>query len=199
MNAAWRDDDGDDPDAGADRADVEVEIMARAQRDLSAFAPLYQRYYRPVFGYCHRRPGHREAAADATGQTFARALAGIHGFRSGSVAAWLFTIARNVVIDTVRSRRVHLDFDAAHGILDGGRSPEDEAIASDQQRALFAALRTLTPDQRHVVELRLAGLTGPEVATVLGMTSGAVKASQHRAYARLRVALADEQIFGDPT
>lgn len=45
-------------------------------------SPLYERYYRPVFGYCHRRLAHGEAAADATSQTFARALAGIVGFRS---------------------------------------------------------------------------------------------------------------------
>lgn len=198
MNAVWSDDD-DCPSLDSDGLAGEAEIMARAQRDLTAFAPLYQRYYRPVFGYCHRRLGHREAAADATGQTFTRALAGIHGFRSGSVAAWLFTIARNVVIDTVRSRRVHLDLDAAHDIPNRGRSLEDEAIANDQQRELFVALRTLTPDQRHVVELRLAGLTGPEVATVLGMTTGAVKASQHRAYVRLRAVLASEHIFGEPT
>ena len=84
-------------------------------------------------------------------------------------------------------------------LRDGRPLPEDDAIASDQQRALFAALRTLTPEQRHVVELRLAGLTSPEIAAVLGTTTGAVKASQHRAYARLRIALADEHIFGDPT
>ena len=103
MNAVWRDDDDDGPGAG--RAAEEREIMSRAQQDLRDFAPIYQRYYRPVFGYCHRRLEHRESAADATSQTFARALAGIDGFRKGSVPAWLFTIARNVVIDTVRSRR----------------------------------------------------------------------------------------------
>ena len=198
MNAVWHDPDdgtGTEPDREAD----EAALMARAQQDLHDFAPLYHRYYRPIFGYCHRRLEHREAAADATSQTFARALTGIHGFRSGSVAAWLFTIARNVVIDTVRSRRFHLDLDDAAELSAGGPRPEDEAIANDQQRALFAALRTLTPDQRHVVELRLAGLTSPEIASVLGTTTGAVKASQSRAYARLRTALAPEHIFGDPT
>ncbi len=197
MNAVWRDD--NDDGAEADRAVEEREIMVRAQRDLAAFAPLYEHYYRPVFGYCHRRLAHREAAADAASQTFARALAGIDGFRSGSVPAWLFTIARNVVIDTVRSRRFHLGIDAAVHVPDSQPLPEDEVVAHDQQRALFAALRTLTPDQRHVVELRLAGLTSPEIAAVLGTTPGAVKASQHRAYARLRTALAGEHIFGDPT
>ena len=89
MNAVWR-----EPDHGQEtsREADDLAIMTRAQRDPAAFAPLYERYYRPIFGYCHRRLEHREAAADATGQTFAKALAGIDGFRSGSVAAWLFTM-----------------------------------------------------------------------------------------------------------
>jgi RNA polymerase sigma factor (sigma-70 family) len=58
-------------------------------------------------------------------------------------------------------------------------------------------MRQLSPDQRHIVDLRLAGLTGPEIAEVLGMSESAVKSSQFRAYSRLRKLLAEEDIFGD--
>ena len=182
----------------ADRGVAEAALLLRAQRDLSEFEPLYRRYYRPIFGYCHRRLRDREAAADATSQTFAKALAGIHGYRHGSVAAWLFTIARNVVTDGLRRRRPHLALDEAGFVIDAEPGPDEQAIANDRQRALFAALRHLTPDQRHVVELRLAGLSGPEVAAVLGIGLGAVKSSQFRAYARLRRLLAAEDLPGDP-
>lgn len=161
VDADWRD--GDDDGLGADRAAEERETLASAQRDVPAFAPIYQRYYRSVFDYCHCRLEHR----DATSQTYARALAGIDGFRNGSVPDWLFTIARNVVIDTVRSRRDHVDIDAAVDLSDHRLLPEEEANAGDQQRALFAALRTSTPDQRHVVELRLVGRSIPGVVAVL--------------------------------
>ena len=50
----------------------------------------------------------------------------------------------------------------------------------------MAALRELSPDQREVLLLRMAGgLTAPEVATILGKTTGAVKALQHRGLASL--------------
>lgn len=184
----------DDPD------DVEeAAVIERARLDPAAFAPIYDRYYRPIFGYCLTRLQDADAAADATGQTFARALGGLGGFRGGSVRRWLFTIARHVVIDAVRSRRPQVALDDVAPMPDPAPSPEARAIAGEQERQLFAALGQLTDDQRHVVELRLAGLASREVAEVLGLTLGAVKASQHRAYARLRTLLADHDPSGDPS
>jgi RNA polymerase sigma factor (sigma-70 family) len=55
-----------------------------------------------------------------------------------------------------------------------------------EDRRVIAALRKLNPDQREVLVLRmLSGLTIPEVAAVLGKTTGAVKAAQHRGLVRL--------------
>ena len=42
-----------------------------------AFAPLYARYFDPVYRYCYRRLGHPEAAADAAAQVFTKALAAL--------------------------------------------------------------------------------------------------------------------------
>ncbi len=53
----------------------DADLVAQAQLDRQAFAPLYARYADPVYRYCYRRLGHPEVAADATSQTFARALA----------------------------------------------------------------------------------------------------------------------------
>jgi RNA polymerase sigma-70 factor, ECF subfamily len=51
---------------------------------------------------------------------------------------------------------------------------------------VLAALRQLSPDQREVLLLRMAaGLTAPEVAAIVGKTTGAVKALQHRGLASL--------------
>jgi RNA polymerase sigma-70 factor (ECF subfamily) len=197
VNAAREDADrGRQP--GGDRTAEDIVILLRARRDLRAFEPLYRRYYRPIFGYCHLRLRDREEAADATSQTFAKALAGLDGFRDGSVAGWLFTIARNVVVDCVRRRRPQVDLDDAGWVPDTATGPSERAILSDQQRALFAAIRQLTPEQRHVVELRLAGLSGVEVAEVLEMSLSAVKSCQFRAYTRLRRLLTDENSFGVP-
>ncbi|HEV2529606.1 MAG TPA: sigma-70 family RNA polymerase sigma factor [Thermomicrobiales bacterium] len=199
MSALADTDDTIDETPDMRRETEDAAALDAARHDPARSAPIYERYDRAIFGYCYRRLGHPEQAADATMQTFARALAGLNGFRAGSVRAWLFTIARNVVIDAARARRTHWPIEAAHAVPDAMPSPDDHAVRSDQERALFVALAVLTPDHRNVVELRLAGLTGPEIAAVLGISHGAVKASQHRAFARLRTLLAAEDIFGDPT
>jgi RNA polymerase sigma-70 factor (ECF subfamily) len=188
-----------------DLAAAELAIVRRARHHPEAFAPLYERYVDAVFGYCYRRTSDREAAADLTHQIFARALGALPGFierpGSGSFRSWLFTIARNLVIDTHRTRRETASLDDAGGHLalrDPGRSPEDQAIANEQQRTLAAAIATLTEGQRRVVELRLAGLTGPEIAATLDMDLSAVKSAQFRAYARLRERLGESFAPGAP-
>src|SRR5262245_59227162 len=77
----------------------ETAIVALAQRDPAAFAPLYQTYITPVYHYCYRRLGTREMAEDATSLVFERALRSLPLFRGGSFRSWLFAIAHNAVTD----------------------------------------------------------------------------------------------------
>ena len=71
-------------------------------------------------------------------------------------------------------------------MADPGPSPEELAIAADRQGRVLRLMTQLSPDQRQVVELRLAGLTDAEIAQVLDRTPGAIRATQFRAVARLR-------------
>jgi DNA-directed RNA polymerase specialized sigma24 family protein len=85
---------------------------------------------------------------------------------------------------------VHSKLEAVAFALEQGWSPtgvdRDEPAGERPERTLVAALRELSPDQREVLLLRMAGgLTAPEVAMVLGKTTGAVKALQHRGLASL--------------
>ena len=172
-----------EPDPDGDAA-----LAARARLDPAAFGPLYDRYADRVFRFCYRRLASREAAEDATALVFTRALAGLAGYRGGSFAAWLFAIAHHVVVNTYRDARPALPLVAAGEVIDAAPSPEDLALGAETRRDLLAALADLPPDQRRVVELRLAGLTGVEIAAALGRSHAAVKMLQARAFARLRAA-----------
>lgn len=167
----------------------DAELVARAKRDRQAFAALYVRYLDPIYRYCHVRLGTREAAEDATSLVFARAMDGLPTYRGGSFRSWLFAIAHNVVADAHRARRPIEPLAAAAGIVDPALEPDELALLDDLGRAVRAALRQLSPEQRDVVELRLAGLTGPEIAAALGKSHAAVRVAQFRAYARLRILL----------
>jgi RNA polymerase sigma-70 factor (ECF subfamily) len=172
-------------DAGLD----DDALVAAAQRDPRAFAPLYARYADPVYRYCWRRLGDPDAAADATSLVFTKALAALPRYRAGSFRSWLFSIAHNTIVDGARAARPATPLDAAFDPVDPAPGPEDLAVAGDAGRQVRALLGSLSPDQRHVVELRLAGLTDREIAAALGRNLPAVRMLQTRAVARLRMLL----------
>jgi RNA polymerase sigma-70 factor, ECF subfamily len=175
---------------GMDRDDSR--LAAHAKDDRQAFAELYARYVDAVYAFCRRRSGSAEEAEDATSQVFCQALAALPRYRGGSFAAWLFAIARHVCADRWRRHRPEQPLAAGVDIVDGAATPEECALLRDGERSVDALLACLPEEQRQVVELRLAGLTGAEVAQVLGTSLGAVRMRQFRAATRLR-SLVDRQ------
>jgi RNA polymerase sigma-70 factor (ECF subfamily) len=173
-------------DAVPTPADDEATLVAAARADPRAFADLYRRHVDPIYRFCYRRLGAREAAEDATAQVFAQALAGLPGFRGGSFRGWLFAIASHVVADAGRAARPHAPLVAAAGVVDPAPGPEEEAVRAEAAAAIRAVLARLPPAQRHVLELRLAGLSSAEIAAASGRSHGTVRNLQHRTLVRLR-------------
>jgi RNA polymerase sigma-70 factor (ECF subfamily) len=166
--------------------------VARARTDPEAFAPLYLRYVEEIGRFCYVRMRDEEAARDVAQQVFARALAGLASYREqGQFRAWLYAIARHLLTDEARRRRPTLALEAAFDLADPAASPEDAATRSAESRALLVAVSRLPDDQRFAVELRLAGLSGPEVAAAMGRSHDAVRKLQIRAIDKLRADLDD--------
>ena len=166
----------------------DARVVGLAKADPRAFAPLYARYFDPVYRYCYRRLGHPEVAADATAQVFTKALAALPGYREDATSfrSWLFAIAHNVITDDLRARRPIAPMTAAAHLAAPDPSPEEVVLTGETGGLVRALLGSLPADQRQILELRLAGLTGPEIAAVLGRSLGAIKIAQVRAFARLR-------------
>jgi len=180
-----------DSSAALTPGDADLHAVLDAKTSPLAFAPLYRCYFDPIYRYCYRRLGHHEAAEDATSQIFAKALAALPGYReeAPSFRSWLFAIAHNVLIDESRMRRPTEPLDSTSGLPAQGPSTEEHVLSSEAGRTIRALLAQLSPDQREVLELRLAGLTGPEIAATVGRSLGSVKIAQVRAFARMRTAL----------
>lgn len=166
----------------------DADLVARAQRDRQDFALLYRQYLPLVYRYCYRRLGSREAAEDATSQIFAQALAALPRFqhRGGSFRSWLFTIAHHVVTDEVRRMRPGVPLDLANAVAAPFPAPEEVVIQAEERQRVSSLLRQLPPPQRQVLELRMAGLTGVEIAAALGRSHGAIRKLQYRTLIRLR-------------
>ena len=164
-------------------------LVALAKLDRRAFAPLYVRYADPVYRYCLRRLGTKEAAEDATAQVFVKVLAALPSYRDDapSFRSWLFAVAHNVLVDVERARRPAHDLEDAALVVDCAPGPEAEALTAETRRDVRALLAAVAPDQRRVLELRLAGLSTAEIAGALGRPAAAIRGIQFRAEARLRL------------
>jgi RNA polymerase sigma-70 factor, ECF subfamily len=172
----------------------DLALVDAARDDRSAFGTLYERHVDAVFRFAMSRLRDPDLAADATAVAFSRALASLGQFQprgDASFGRWLMTIARNAVIDTVRERHgvIALDADAlARRRAFAGDDPA-QRIPPDDRHRIEAAIRALGSPQQEIVVLRLQGWKGGEIAELLGMTHGAVRVAQHRAYGRLRESL----------
>ena len=170
----------------ADLADARRREPAAVTRVYSAYAPALFRFFMAAVGDRHQ-------AEDLTGTAFVSAIESLPRFRGPveALGGWLFQIARHDLYDhrrrQARARMEPLEdnLDEA-AVLAGAEDPEELAIARLEGGRVLAALGDLSPDQREVLLLRMAaGLTAPEVADILGKTTGAVKALQHRGLASL--------------
>jgi RNA polymerase sigma-70 factor (ECF subfamily) len=175
----------------------DLDLLLRSRSHPDTFGLLFERYWPPIFAYCLRRLQSPDVADDAAATVFAKAFAARNRFQparttgGGSVRSWLFSIAHNVVVDVWRHDPLPLSMDreditALHGLADQGAALEDAAIGAEEARAVMTILDHLPERQRSAVELRLAGLTTPEVADVLGLSLSATKSLQFRAYRALR-------------
>ena len=174
----------------------EEELVRRAQQfDQEALSWLYQLFYPKLYNYGYIQLGDAQLAEDLASEVFLRVLESLHEyrFRGLPVAAWVFRIARNYVIDLHRRRQRRPQVPLFDGIPDADDDPHTLAERALAQRELHLAMRHLTEEQRQVIILKfIAGLDNTSVARVLGRSEGAVKSLQHRALVSLRKMLSPE-------
>jgi RNA polymerase sigma-70 factor (TIGR02952 family) len=170
-------------------------LVSRAQDgDAEAFGEIYDHYVSMVFRYVYARVGDRATAEDVTSETFVRALRRIDSlsFQGRDVGAWLVTIARNLVLDHVKSSRYRLEV-ATADMRDADRAtggPEDEVVQQLTNQQLLACVQQLGSEQQECIVLRfLHGFSVSETAEIMGKRDGAIKALQHRAVRRLAALL----------
>lgn len=153
--------------------------------DREAFGALWDRHHRVIYAFSLQRTGHREMAQDATAETFRRALAKLASYRGDGFRSWLFVIARNVIVDAARKRPM-VSLDAIPERYSTADDMHDRAVAIADLAQVERALPLLSPAEREVIELRIAGLGPEEIAQALGKSRHAIDIAYHRGLVRLR-------------
>jgi RNA polymerase sigma-70 factor (ECF subfamily) len=185
--------------APEESVDADVARVAAAVRDPKVFAVLFDAYWDGVFKYCYYHCGDWHTAEDAASEVFVKALANLRNFDPSTPGttfrAWLYGIARNVVVSgyrqTARQRQESLD--GQRELASSEQSTEELFLAAEQHDELRILLARLPDDQRQLLELRMAGLNAAEIARALGRSHDAVRKAQSRAVIGLRAALEQQR------
>ncbi|MFC8668520.1 RNA polymerase sigma factor [Streptomyces sp. NPDC057199] len=174
------------------------ELLGRTARDPASFEPLVERHSAALHGYFARRaPG---AADDLLAELWLQAYATRRGFdpARGSVRAWLFGVARNVLSTHWRrlaSRRPDLPRSTAD---DPWEAVDDRLVAEAVAPRLRELLARLPSDERELLLLvAWEQLTPSEAAAVVGIPAATARTRLHRARNRMRAG-SPFDLTGDP-
>jgi len=172
----------------------DAELLARTPTDARAFGVLYERWEGAMLGWLLRRTGDPDVVVDLAAEVFAAALGAADRFTPAggdeSAGPWLFAIARNTLISSLRRGQVEqrarerlahwepLDLDGV----------DVQAIAAlDGDGELTHALERLPPAQREAVRLRVIDEREyDEIASELRCSSLVVRKNVSRGLRALR-------------
>lgn len=183
--------------------DISVALVGSDPEEFEAF---YREHVDAVQRFVARRVNDPHVAADLTADIFLAVIETAAGYRpeAGSPRAWLFGVARNVVLMELRRHRRQ-----THAIdrLQGRRHLQADAFdraveridAEREARTLLGQVQALSPGLRAVFELTVVdGLTIADTAQVLDIEVGTVRVRLHRARQQLGAALTEHHTHALP-
>jgi RNA polymerase sigma-70 factor, ECF subfamily len=170
-------------------------VRSMAQGEVAALNELYARYGGMILAFLTARTGNRQASEELVQDVMLAAWENAARFEARSkVKTWLLVIARNRAINAHRKRQVpiiHLSDVFQTASDDTG--PMEAAERRERKDVVREAIKQLPDQQREVLTLVFYhGLSGPEVAEVLGISEGTVKSRLFRAKEALRRVLSGQ-------
>jgi RNA polymerase sigma-70 factor (ECF subfamily) len=168
-------------------------IQRVAERDREAFDELYRRYTRPLLGLALRRLGDRGRAEDALQDAFAAVWRSARSYdpARGAGSAWLYTVARNAIIDG--ARRLPEPPTEVPETAGSDVGPDERAEEAWLAWRVHRAIEELPQHERQVIELAYWGeQSQSEIAEFLHVPLGTVKTRTRTGLARLADLLEEE-------
>lgn len=152
-------------------------IKGIASGDKRAMRELYLRYNNALYAFTVSRCGNEELASDCVHDTMLDVWRTADRFAGKStVKTWLFSIARNKMVDALRKRGKLSFVEQVPEVEDTAPNPETAAIAAAEKAQLMACLDGLSDTHRAAVRLAfLEDLTYPEIAEVEAVPVGTIK------------------------
>lgn len=177
-------------ETGGRQDSAECELVARLKAyDQAAIQQVYRMHADAIYRYALYQGGDPALAEDVAGEVFVRMMEsiGTYEYRGLPISAWLYRIARNLVIDQQRRRNRLRPLDQTDEAAFASPDPVDEAERRLSWAEVSGMLHELTDEQRQVIVLKfIENLDNAEIAAIIGKNEGSVKALQHRALRSLK-------------
>ncbi len=151
--------------------------------DALDFGGVYERHAASVYRFALYLTGSRAEAQDIVSETFVRAWIATGTIRTGTIKAYLFSIARNLHIEGFRRRR--REGQMPSDARDGAPGPEAAAADRSELEAVLAALQAMPEIDRAAVLMRADGTSYDEIARALDVSPAAARVKVHRARLKL--------------
>ena len=166
-------------------------VAAIVAGDPAGLAEAYDRYATPLYSFCRTMLREPADAADAVQDTFVIAAPRMSGLRDPErLRSWLYAVARNECHRRLRAGSLHASIEEAPDVTDEAADVAADVERADLRALVRDALAGLGPTEREVLELQLRqGLSGGEVASVLGISRNHAHALLSRARDQLATAL----------
>ncbi len=169
--------------------------------DEGVFNSFYDEYYEKVYNYVYFKTGERADVEDLASGVMEKVLNNLHRYNAAasSLNTWVFTIARNHLIDYFRLKcRNESYFEDGEELRIAGQAeaePEEALIRAEQEEKVKALLQQLADTEREVMLLKFwGGLKNIEIAAQLGMNNGSVNVTVFRTLKKLKKIIEENHI-----
>ena len=180
-------------------SDTQRIALGLRQRDATVFETLVEQYQYRLIRYLVSLLGRREGVDDLVQETWLRVLKRGSSYDGQSrFEPWLFSVARNIVVDAMRKRRMFSldsndDYGVRRALTSDEPSPFTLAARTEDADRLARSLQTLEPVYREVLVLRFQeDFSLQEISAIVGAPVSTVASRIYRGLATLRPQLEGE-------
>ncbi len=168
----------------------DARLIERAKRgEKEAFGCLYERYLESIYRYIRTRVAEDRIAEDLTETVFLRSFESLDRYKERGLrfSAFLYQVARNLLVDHYRQEEEELPIESANQISVSPPRIDDMVVHQEKVDSLRVGLEALPEEYREIIRLRvLLELSTKECAQRIGRSEGAVRVSLHRAMKSLQ-------------
>ena len=179
-----------------DQSEVEELVEKAAVGNIEAFGGLYSIYLDRIYRYVFYQVKDKMTAEDITEEVFVKAWKAIGSCKgkSNTFSSWLYRIAHNHLINTLRSMQRFASIEMEN--LVDVSNPGLEAESKLEQQELLEKIKCLPQNQTQVIILKfIEGLDNREIGKIMSKSEGAIRVLQMRALTALRQKLSGERDY----